>query len=84
MTRFGQRRKALVNPGGRFAPCKGGRGPERHENQREQTVGSGKAAFLARIIFLQLTERPLLIVRRLFFIHRRNGEVAEWSKALPC
>jgi hypothetical protein len=41
-------------------------------------------AFLARIIFFQLAERPLLIVRRLFFIHRRNGEVAEWSKALPC
>ncbi|RUU36852.1 hypothetical protein [Mesorhizobium sp.] len=26
----------------------------------------------------------LLIVPALFFIHRRNGEVAEWSKALPC
>ncbi|RWM18102.1 MAG: hypothetical protein EOR72_05995 [Mesorhizobium sp.] len=26
----------------------------------------------------------LLIVRKLFFIQRRDGEVAEWSKALPC
>ncbi|MER8751783.1 hypothetical protein NKH57_21335 [Mesorhizobium sp. M1050] len=26
----------------------------------------------------------LLIVPALFFIQRRNGEVAEWSKALPC
>ncbi|MEZ2332721.1 hypothetical protein AB6802_23610 [Mesorhizobium sp. RCC_202] len=26
----------------------------------------------------------LLIVPALFFIHRRDGEVAEWSKALPC
>ena len=26
----------------------------------------------------------LLIVGRLFFIQRRTGEVAEWSKALPC
>lgn len=26
----------------------------------------------------------LLIVAALFFIHRRYGEVAEWSKALPC
>ena len=26
----------------------------------------------------------LLIVRGVFFIHRGNGEVAEWSKALPC
>ncbi|MCV3210400.1 hypothetical protein OEZ53_27470 [Mesorhizobium sp. YC-2] len=26
----------------------------------------------------------LLIVPTLFFIQRRNGEVAEWSKALPC
>ena len=26
----------------------------------------------------------LLIVPTLFFIQRRDGEVAEWSKALPC
>ena len=26
----------------------------------------------------------LLIVPALFFIQRRDGEVAEWSKALPC
>ncbi len=26
----------------------------------------------------------LLIVPPLFFIQRRDGEVAEWSKALPC
>ncbi|WP_320225480.1 hypothetical protein [Mesorhizobium captivum] len=26
----------------------------------------------------------LLIVAALFFIQRRDGEVAEWSKALPC
>jgi hypothetical protein len=26
----------------------------------------------------------LLIVAPLFFIQRRTGEVAEWSKALPC
>jgi hypothetical protein len=26
----------------------------------------------------------LLIVPGLFFIHRDDGEVAEWSKALPC
>src|SRR5690606_11087767 len=25
-----------------------------------------------------------LISRRVFFIHQRAGEVAEWSKALPC
>ena len=26
----------------------------------------------------------LLIVLAVFFIQRRDGEVAEWSKALPC
>ncbi|PBB93400.1 hypothetical protein CK215_05420 [Mesorhizobium sp. WSM3864] len=26
----------------------------------------------------------MLIVPMLFFIQRRDGEVAEWSKALPC
>ena len=26
----------------------------------------------------------LLIVSGLFFIHRGDGEVAEWSKARPC
>ena len=28
--------------------------------------------------------KALLIVRALFFIQHPNGEVAEWSKALPC
>ena len=28
--------------------------------------------------------KGLLIVAVLFFIHRGDGEVAEWSKALPC
>ncbi|WP_206532508.1 hypothetical protein, partial [Mesorhizobium sp. M7D.F.Ca.US.004.01.2.1] len=34
--------------------------------------------------FFRDNDWGLLIVPALFFIQRRNGEVAEWSKALPC
>lgn len=36
------------------------------------------------LLFFHINDAGLLIVPPLFFIHRRNGEVAEWSKALPC
>ncbi|MER8541569.1 hypothetical protein NKH17_19255 [Mesorhizobium sp. M1334] len=39
---------------------------------------------LAEARFFDDSDTSLLIVAALFFIHRRNGEVAEWSKALPC
>jgi hypothetical protein len=35
-------------------------------------------------IFTVRTDRRLLIVAPDFFIQRCAGEVAEWSKALPC
>ncbi len=34
--------------------------------------------------FYAAKRRDRLIVARLFFIQRVTGEVAEWSKALPC
>lgn len=34
--------------------------------------------------FFSDSDAGLLIVPALFFIQRRDGEVAEWSKALPC
>ncbi|WP_206534774.1 hypothetical protein, partial [Mesorhizobium sp. M7A.F.Ca.CA.001.13.1.1] len=37
-----------------------------------------------RLLIFAYNDAGLLIVPALFFIHRRNGEVAEWSKALPC
>ena len=43
----------------------------------------GKAAVRYVVIF-PYNDAGLLIVPALFFIQRRNGEVAEWSKALPC
>ena len=39
--------------------------------------------FRPAVIF-PYNDAGLLIVPALFFIQRRNGEVAEWSKALPC
>ncbi|TIQ17298.1 hypothetical protein [Mesorhizobium sp. L-2-11] len=43
-----------------------------------------KSAVSARAGFFNDNGSGLLIVPALFFIHRRYGEVAEWSKALPC
>ncbi|WP_292414506.1 hypothetical protein [Mesorhizobium sp.] len=42
-----------------------------------------RAAGLIRCFFSDCAA-GLLIVPTLFFIQRRDGEVAEWSKALPC
>jgi hypothetical protein len=36
------------------------------------------------VFIFPYNDAGLLIVPALFFIQRRNGEVAEWSKALPC
>ncbi|TIP85874.1 MAG: hypothetical protein E5X58_33710 [Mesorhizobium sp.] len=44
----------------------------------------GESAFSAGSGFFNDNGSGLLIVPALFFIHRRYGEVAEWSKALPC
>ena len=41
-------------------------------------IRQGIAGFFGR------SAHALLIVVRLFIIHPVNGEVAEWSKALPC
>ncbi|RWQ60611.1 hypothetical protein [Mesorhizobium sp.] len=48
----------------------------------ESPHGEGGAS--AEAGFFNDNGTGLLIVPALFFIHRRNGEVAEWSKALPC
>jgi hypothetical protein len=44
----------------------------------------GESAVSAAAGFFNDNGSGLLIVPALFFIHRRYGEVAEWSKALPC
>ncbi len=44
----------------------------------------GKSRASAETGFFSDNGAGLLIVPALFFIQRRNGEVAEWSKALPC
>jgi hypothetical protein len=44
----------------------------------------GESGASAEAGFFNDNGAGLLIVAALFFIHRRNGEVAEWSKALPC
>ncbi|RWQ28476.1 MAG: hypothetical protein EOS21_32970 [Mesorhizobium sp.] len=44
----------------------------------------GESGASAEAGFFNDNGTGLLIVPALFFIHRRNGEVAEWSKALPC
>jgi hypothetical protein len=44
----------------------------------------GESAVSAGAGFFNDNGSGLLIVPALFFIHRRYGEVAEWSKALPC
>lgn len=51
-------------------------------NRRRIATSLGGA--LAKGRFFKDNSASLLIVPALFFIHRRNGEVAEWSKALPC
>ncbi|RWM99971.1 MAG: hypothetical protein EOR84_08320 [Mesorhizobium sp.] len=43
-----------------------------------------KSGVSAAVGFFNDNGSGLLIVPALFFIHRRYGEVAEWSKALPC
>ena len=47
-------------------------------------IAACKGAAAAKSRFFRDNGAGLLIVPPLFFIHRRNGEVAEWSKALPC
>jgi hypothetical protein len=37
-----------------------------------------------RVVFPRFEGLSVLIVRTDFFIDRFTGEVAEWSKALPC
>ncbi|WP_348647089.1 hypothetical protein [Mesorhizobium sp. NZP2077] len=91
MTRFGLTQKALVDHQprrNRLFPAESG---DRRTESREglesmelpRTAAPGKAAALYALIF-PYNDAGLLIVPALFFIQRRNGEVAEWSKALPC
>ncbi|MGX9181459.1 hypothetical protein [Mesorhizobium sp. BHbdii] len=47
-------------------------------------IAAWRKRHLAEAGFFNDNRAGLLIVPALFFIHRRNGEVAEWSKALPC
>ena len=81
MTRFRARRKALLNHAGQIGACDRLESPATGGNQRVRRISQENPTYL---IFLPCRERRLLIVRRLFFIQRGNGEVAEWSKALPC
>jgi hypothetical protein len=87
MTRFDTLRKPLVND-----PV----APEVHKRP-DATVpaclrgavilflaGGAQLRFARLVGFLANIAARLLIVPAVFFIHRRNGEVAEWSKALPC
>jgi hypothetical protein len=57
--------------------------PTRRPGSRRRIVAC-KGAAAAESGFFRDNGAGLLIVPALFFIQRRNGEVAEWSKALPC
>lgn len=94
MTRFGLTQKALVNhlplrnplfageSGDR--PTESWRDPESLARNCRRTAASAESRGLARFLIFSFNDASLLIVPALFFIQRRNGEVAEWSKALPC
>jgi hypothetical protein len=60
-----------------------GKAPSRQPGNRRRTAASRKNCGSVRSYF-RYYDAGLLIVPALFFIQRRNGEVAEWSKALPC
>ncbi|MER9477767.1 hypothetical protein, partial [Mesorhizobium sp. M0520] len=93
MTRFGLTPKAPVNQqpfasrSKRRIPAMVGlkcdHGPSREPGNCRRIATSPGGA-LAKGRFFKDNSASLLIVPALFFIHRRNGEVAEWSKALPC
>ena len=83
MTRFRLGRKAILNHEGQIGPC------DRlvlanTAVESDSPLGTHMEAGRKRLIFLANDGEGLLIVCRLFFIQRRYGEVAEWSKALPC
>ncbi|MDX8437946.1 hypothetical protein RFN25_31715, partial [Mesorhizobium abyssinicae] len=94
MTRFGLTQKALINYRGARTPCErpeSGAGqtelrracPSRQPGNRRR-IAAWRGGITARNRFFRDNDAGLLIVPKLFFIQRRNGEVAEWSKALPC
>ena len=56
----------------------------RHLPHNRRKAPHGESRGSAEIGFFGDNGASLLIVPALFFIQRRNGEVAEWSKALPC
>ncbi|WP_208636422.1 hypothetical protein, partial [Mesorhizobium helmanticense] len=94
MTRFGLTQKAPINHRPFRSPCNppdsGDRPTELRPfpgpNSRGIAMESphGQSGISAKAGFFGDNGAGLLIVPTLFFIHRRNGEVAEWSKALPC
>lgn len=49
-----------------------------------ERIRSTVLAARSRLIYIRATAYRLLIVSTDFFIQRCTGEVAEWSKALPC
>ncbi|MER8658752.1 hypothetical protein [Mesorhizobium sp. M0847] len=98
MTRFGLSQKALINyrrackpyPAPRNVAESGDGRPELRPCRRLASQGTAvesphaKRAAAAECGFFNDYRAGLLIVPALFSIQRRNGEVAEWSKALPC
>lgn len=94
MTRFGLTQKALVNHSVAAIACFRPNPATSGRNQGEaashwpgicrRTAPPRERRGLARLLFFHINDAGLLIVPALFFIQRRNGEVAEWSKALPC
>ncbi|AZO09058.1 hypothetical protein EJ074_08005 [Mesorhizobium sp. M3A.F.Ca.ET.080.04.2.1] len=93
MTRFGLTAKALVNQSGLAGPPSNrirrqlagiaARQPSRPPGNRLGIAAWHEMVSDELQIFGVYGAR-LLIVSALFFIQRRDGEVAEWSKALPC
>ena len=99
MTRFGLTQKALVNhqarrkrlfpaeSDDRLAESRQGReslARDLPQNRLNQERRASVRLFPYYDFFFGDNGWGLLIVPALFFIQRRNGEVAEWSKALPC
>ena len=94
MTRFGLTQKALVNHlacRSRLFPAESGnrltesrQGRESLARDLPQNRRSWGMPRVGALLFFHINDAGLLIVPALFFIQRRNGEVAEWSKALPC
>lgn len=94
MTRFGLTQKALVNHQARHSrlfPAESGTRPTESWRGRESPARDlphnrriAENPRRRRAVIFHINDASLLIVPALFFIQRLNGEVAEWSKALPC